>query len=183
MTKAVCLSNRAVEISEYVIPSEIIRIGDIKKLTNFQKHRVYKKFNVDEYTIAICGTTTGRAKTENKHELPPPLDKKLFFGNVYVFKTKKDGSILEFSVNDYKRWLKKAFLGFEILGDEDSERSEDSESEGSLCEFIVNDEEVSVYSNDSNDSDDMDGSDYITESSYDDSADDDSFDTDETSKK
>ena len=43
--------------------------------------------------IRVYGKTTGRAGAENKAELPPPVDKVLFFGNIAIIASQ--GSVLD----------------------------------------------------------------------------------------
>lgn len=86
---------------------------------------------------------------ENKHELLHPVDTILFFGNVYVFLCDEEKRMLHLTEAEYTLFYERA-IGYTIeLGSSDSEYSSDSQSIGSLEDFIVSDSEtVSVYSED-----------------------------------
>lgn len=94
------------------------------KEPNFEGSYAWK-----DTTITIWGWTDGKAGTENKHELPPPHDKVLLFGDVIAAVPKGD-----LTIEQWKEFYNKAFKGFEDLG------SEDSESEGEEEEDEFDDE-------------------------------------------
>jgi hypothetical protein len=76
-------------------------------------------------TIHLYAYKSGKAGTENKHELPPPHDNVLLFGEAVMFAT-VGAKFASFSDTEYKKWYAAAFGGFEDLGDEDT----DSDGEG-----------------------------------------------------
>jgi hypothetical protein len=83
----------------------------------------------EQYKVSLWGKKTGKANFENKYDLPPPLDKELFFGTCALVRTSSTGSSTEGILLDLTKetWLKiyeQLFGGFEDIGDED-EFSED----------------------------------------------------------
>jgi hypothetical protein len=93
--------------------------------------------------LHLFGYKTGKAGTENKHELPPPFDKVLLFGEAVVFMTCAS-KFVSFNVVEYKKWYTTAFGGFEDLGDEDSDDSDGEdldEDEEEEVEEVINEEE------------------------------------------
>lgn len=83
-------------------------------------------------TLFLFGFTKGRAGTENKHELPPPLDTTLCFGDILLIASKSSKSFaapVSFKPEDYETFYTKAFGGFEGLGDEDLEEEDEVEEE------------------------------------------------------
>tara|TARA_B100000405_G_scaffold297343_1_gene253118 strand:- start:9246 stop:9902 length:657 start_codon:yes stop_codon:yes gene_type:complete len=101
----------------------------------------------NDLNIFIYAWGEGKPGDENKHELPPPLDTNLYFGNIYVFACGVRG-LKNLNKTTFKRIYKKSFKGFYSLGDEDSERSTDGDDSGSsLAGFIVNDESDTEESN------------------------------------
>jgi hypothetical protein len=78
--------------------------------------------------IHLFGYKTGKAGTENKHEIPPPHDKGLLFGEAVVIAT-KGGAVLSFSSAEYTKFYNEAYGGFEDLGSEDSEDDGEEEEE------------------------------------------------------
>jgi hypothetical protein len=77
-------------------------------------------------TLHLFGYKTGKAGTENKHELPPPHDKVLLFGEGVLFAT-TGGKFSTFNDAEYKKWYAAAFGGFEDLDGEESDEDEDGE--------------------------------------------------------
>ena len=76
--------------------------------------------------LHLFGYKTGKAGTENKHELPPPHDTTLLFGEAVVVAT-KNNAVVDFVGNDYLKFYNEQMGGFEDLGSEDSEEEEEEE--------------------------------------------------------
>lgn len=139
----------------------------------------------NDTTISIWGWTEGKAGTENKHELPPPHDKVLLFGDIIAAVPKGD-----LTIEQWKEFYNKAFKGFEDLGSEDSE-SEDEENEEEGDEEFEEDgeDDVDEKSEDANDESegeagdedegDVDGSATEDEEDEEEEADDECYDSDE----
>ena len=75
-------------------------------------------------TLFLFGYTTGKAGTENKHELPPPHDTTLCFGDIIILASKDSKSWLNpvpFKAEDYEIFYTRAFGGFEDLDSDDEE--------------------------------------------------------------
>ena len=79
--------------------------------------------------LHLFGYKTGKAGTENKHELPPPHDKVLLFGEAVLFAV-TGGKFTSFNDTEYKKWYNAALGGFEDLGDEDSDTDDEDELDG-----------------------------------------------------
>ena len=82
-------------------------------------------------TLFLFGYTKGKAGNENKHELPPPHDATLVFGDIVIIASKDPNSFttpVPFKVDDYEQFYSKAFGGFDDI-DEDEEEDEDDEYE------------------------------------------------------
>jgi len=124
---------------------------------NFQEDMLYKKCNfrnannfgkIHTYTlnhegneifISIYAKDNGRANTENKYELPPPVDKELYFGNMLIIKH-KDETITALNVQnltqlEWEKIYEKLMGGFEDLNDDE----EPSEEEVIPAEFLSKD--------------------------------------------
>ena len=109
------------------------------------------------YSVSVFGKTTGRAGQENKYDFPPPIDTMLFFGSC-ILVNKVDDEPEDLSKAEWKKIYEHLFGGFEDLGDEDSEESEDDISESVprtkegyvKDDFVVDDDEDDDdYSDDS----------------------------------
>ena len=79
-------------------------------------------------TIHLYGYKTGKAGTENKHELPPPHDALLLFGEA-VLVAVTNGEPSRFNGDDYKKFYTAAMGGFDDLGDEEEEDEEEEDEE------------------------------------------------------
>lgn len=102
-------------------------INDLYKKCKFRKKNDFglrHTWNYKKNYYSIFSKNKGRANSENKYDLPPPLDNELYFGSMVVIKhtnkIPKNNQVVDF---DDKEWLKlyeHLFGGFEDLGDEDS---------------------------------------------------------------
>jgi hypothetical protein len=132
-----------------------INIEDVYKYCGYKVKKNFDKlhtFILNNRSYHIYGKTDGRANFENKYELPPPIDKKLFFGTLCIIKTDNDDNILSLDKNEWEKTYEALFGGFEDIGSEDNDiRSSDTEiysdkeytKEGYLKDdFIVEDGEL-----------------------------------------
>ena len=96
--------------------------------------------------LHIFGYQKGKAGTENKHELPPPHDSTLLFGDVVIVVTMSEDSYeqpIPFKTDEYEAFYTHAFGGFEDLDDEDEDLEEEDIDED-LEEKPEKEEEVEV---------------------------------------
>ena len=120
------------------------KTGSIKEiqLKTFNEAELYKKagfktekdfklqtewgaeINGKKYTVSLYGKTDGRAGQENKYEFPPPVDSAMFFGACLLV-NKCDGELTNITKEEWKLAYEHLYGGFEDIGDEDSEESED----------------------------------------------------------
>jgi len=80
------------------------------------------------HIVYLFAYKTGKAGTENKHELPPPHDTVLLFGEAVMIAT-KTGVPVSFGTAEYTKFYNESFGGFEDLGSEDSEDDEAEDDE------------------------------------------------------
>ena len=86
----------------------------------------------DDYTLTLFGYTTGKAGTENKHELPPPLDSTLYFGDVLLVASKNESTWKtpsSFVQEQYEKFYQKAFGGFESAEDDEADEADEADDE------------------------------------------------------
>ena len=103
-------------------------------------------------TLFLFGYTTGKAGTENKHELPPPHDSMLCFGDIILLASKDESDWTKpvpFKSTDYEVFYTKAFGGFEDLDEEEELEEED------IVQEVEEDEEDAVEEQD--DEEDIEG--------------------------
>tara|TARA_B100000745_G_C20039084_1_gene354026 strand:+ start:179 stop:622 length:444 start_codon:yes stop_codon:yes gene_type:complete len=132
----------------------ITKYGQITEIdidTNSRSYAIYFKNKgvgsckkLCEWKLSYCsiylyGYTSGRERMINKHELPPPVDTKLYFGDLLVIKN-KDNILENFTKKDYKIFWNNCFGGFENLGDSEEEDLSNSENDYDYDDpFIVDD--------------------------------------------
>lgn len=156
---------------------EIYKKCKLKKPDNFSLRHTWSYKN---QWISLYAKDTGRANSENKYDLPPPIDSKLYFGTMILIKHKnkkpKNNEVFDLTKEEWLKLYEKLFGGFEDLGDEDS-YSEDEDDipdelktkHGYLKDgFVVSsegDEEDEDYvPNDDDEDDNEDGVEVVSES-------------------
>lgn len=83
-------------------------------------------------TLTLIGYTSGKAGSENKHELPPPFDNTLCFGDVVLIASLYPTTYTKpvaFKPEDYEAFYTKMFGGFDDIDSEDEEDDEAEEVE------------------------------------------------------
>tara|TARA_Y100000589_G_scaffold322795_2_gene356342 strand:- start:487 stop:960 length:474 start_codon:yes stop_codon:yes gene_type:complete len=87
------------------------------------------QWNYNNFIIKLYGLNEGIAGQENKHELPPPNDTQLYFGDLLAIKVKNNVAH-NFTEKDYRAFYDKAYGGFEDLENiSDSDDFSQNESE------------------------------------------------------
>lgn len=105
-----------------------------KKEEGFIKHCEWNniKYEGNRYVISVYAKEDGKANSENKYDFPPPIDKKLFFGNCAIVASikKEDGTfaLTNLSLPLWEKIYEKLFGGFESLA-VTAEEDDDEEDE------------------------------------------------------
>lgn len=166
----------------------IDKTGSIKqsRVTNIQDDEMYKKAGLKtggsfslqttwklqlskNYEIKLFAKKDGRAGYENKYELPPPIDKELYFGNIVLVNEDDDLTIQEWNVI-----YDKLHGGFEDLEESDHDEESDDDSQQEYVKegykkdgFIVDNEtEESLDDEESDDDDEFYLTDELMEEEY-----------------
>ena len=105
--------------------------GTVKgsKINNFNKENLYKKCKLktddnfderitwkmdDKTNVTLFSKDDGRANSENKYELPPPLDKELFFGCMILCAHGDDDltteNVKDLNVSDWEKMYEKLMI-------------------------------------------------------------------------
>jgi DNA-directed RNA polymerase subunit M/transcription elongation factor TFIIS len=137
--------------------SRINMIDEFPFLESIQKHLKKKtipetigSYIYGEIIINVIGYKEGKVGTENKHELPPPIDKELLYGDAVIFVCNKNSPKISipFTVDEYQIFYNRQFEGFEELGiesDNDSVEEGDADSQNPVeeeeeeCDSIASD--------------------------------------------
>ena len=77
-------------------------------------------------TISVYAKNNGRQLNENKYEMPPPIDKNLYFGDIAItcFDVKQD-KFIDFTKKQWLQIYNKLMGGFEDITQTDEEDDED----------------------------------------------------------
>ena len=118
-------SKEEVRINDKTILRKQIKKKLINKCTGIAQELGSWTYNNNK--VKIYGWEDGNAGQENKHEIPPPHDRNLYFGDLLVVNS-HGNNLINFTTKDYNIFYKKMYGGFEDLGDTDSEYS-DSDSD------------------------------------------------------
>jgi len=171
MTKNIgILIDKAGDLKEVKINDmeNLYKTCKLKKPDNFDLRHTWKvKIKGEKYKIKLYAKDDGRANSENKYDLPPPIDNDLFFGSMLVIGNNNDDEIIDMSVELWEQIYEKLFGGFENLKDtakEDEEEEDELENvpdsmktkEGYLKDgFIVENEDDELdYEAEDDDEDD-----------------------------
>lgn len=119
-------SNGSVKQIKFATTS--VTLQEIQKA--LKKKDLPEQFGTYKYKskcIYLFGYQQGKAGTENKHELPPPHDSLLLFGDIVVLYAEKGSfaSPLPFKPEDYEVFYNNAYGGFESLDEDESEAEEE----------------------------------------------------------
>ena len=139
-----------------------------RKTEGFDLQHTWEDVNVNglKYNLSVYSRTDGKANTENKYDMPPPIDNALYFGNIAIINQTKKGEMIGITVEEWNKIYEFMFGGFENLDDFDDENEEDElenipahmkTKQGYLKDnFVVDDEEEEeVADADSEESEEM----------------------------
>jgi hypothetical protein len=159
----------------------------LKKPDNFElRHTWNVKIKSEKYNIKLHAKNEGRANSENKYDLPPPVDNELYFGSMLLL-AYDDDNLINLSLELWEKIYEKLFGGFENLKDTEKEDEEEEDEldnvpdnmktkEGYLKDgFIVDNDDDDI----DDDIDDEDDDDDEEEDNIDSSEDNDDEDEDE----
>jgi DNA-directed RNA polymerase subunit M/transcription elongation factor TFIIS len=107
--------------------------------------------------LTLFGYSKGKAGTENKHELPPPLDNNLYFGDIVLVASTAPANYSKpttFKSEDYETFYTKMFGGFEDLDSDEDEDSEEEEEEEEVVAEAEAEAEVVAEEEDEEEEDD-----------------------------
>ena len=167
---------------------------------NFQHQKLLYSWQMsDKKWISIFGSLREDVNNINKSELPPPLDKIICYGNLYVVlhNTKEENNvkdIISISIRMWESYYEELFGGFESLGSDDSDTDDDEDDsdeyhhpddytkEGYLKDSFIADEDDDDDDDDEEDDEDDDDEEDDDDNDYDEDDDDDDEDDDDDSE-
>tara|TARA_B110000977_G_scaffold88120_1_gene117126 strand:- start:8448 stop:9098 length:651 start_codon:yes stop_codon:yes gene_type:complete len=136
-------------INELLVPKSICTGQLDISLVNGIKSKGYGNierecdFEWDDDTVSIYAWTNGSESKINQHDLPPPIDSVLYYGDVLVIRH-ENGKLKDFSKINYNKFYEDAFGGFDdIISEEESSDEEPTQSD---IDFIASESEISEES-------------------------------------
>lgn len=115
------------EIKKFKV-NELYKKCNLRKNDNFEKRHTWK-MKTQNYYISIYAKDKGRAGSENKYDLPPPIDTTLFYGLLLIVKHKEenltDQNAVNLTLDEWEKFYEHLFGGFEDLNAEDSYSEEE----------------------------------------------------------
>ena len=140
-----------------------IKLEDLNNLYKkclFSSNKNFEQRNswsIDDKTFySIFCKNTGKSGSENKYELPPPIDSELFFGTLVILKHSKKmldiDNLQDLSLDEWENVYNKLFGGFEDIEDEEEDSEEEYIDPKNLTKqgydksdgFIVDDDELAA---------------------------------------
>jgi DNA-directed RNA polymerase subunit M/transcription elongation factor TFIIS len=132
------------EVKQTKIPSKDVSLEAIQKvLKSKQEIDLVATYEWDNNYIFMFGAIDGKAGTENQHELPPPHDSNLIFGDILVIvSTEKNyTNPVIFTTLNYEKFYQHVFEGFD---DSDDDEEVVDEEEDVVVDEEEDEEEVVV---------------------------------------
>ena len=107
---------------------------NFRKAEGFEERHTYKNVKVsgERYNISVYARNEGKSGTENKYDLPPPIDTTLYFGNLALVRKDEEGDVVDLTSDEWEKVYEKLFGGFEDLS---ITAKEDEEEEDELAEI------------------------------------------------
>ena len=145
-----------------------VDLQNIYKKAGFRKNKDFEKRNTwkigDGEFVSVYAKNVGRANTENKYELPPPVDSDLYFGKLVIIKHSEETPIVEncedLTLLEWKKIYEKLMGGFEDLDTEEEKSDEEYIAPEDLTQqgykkdgFVVEDGDVEFNMGESDEED------------------------------
>lgn len=132
-TPCIILTQKA-EVKQGKLAAGSVTLATIQLLLKNKKElpEIIGTYRYKTYTLTLIGYTSGKAGSENKHELPPPFDNILCFGDIVLIASTYPTTYTKpvaFKPEDYEAFYTKMFGGFEDIDSEDEEDEEAEEAE------------------------------------------------------
>lgn len=161
--------------------NNLYKLCGFRKSDGFELRHTWDNLNIknSKYNISVYSRNDGKANTENKYDMPPPIDNDLYFGNFAIVNKDKNSNLLNLNVDDWKKIYEHLFGGFEDLNDFEDDDNEEDELDNISSElktkvggylkdgFVVDDEDDENSGDDEDDEDDEEPSYNDDESSHD----------------
>jgi hypothetical protein len=150
----IVLVNKNASLNDKTVKS--FKVNDLYKKCNLKSNDNFAKrhtWEVKKSFYSVYAKDTGRSNSENKYDLPPPVDEALYFNTMVLIKHSSkeatENTLQDLTVDEWKKVYETLFGGFEDL--DNSEELSEEEEEFSDSEktkegyhkdgFVVDDDE------------------------------------------
>ena len=144
MVKVIIISNLG-QLSELNVSKfqedELYKKCGFRKADGFENRQTWENIKIDKtkYSLSIFSRDYGKANSENKYELPPPIDNDLYFGKIAAV-AYSDGEPCDLTISLWNKIYESLMGGFEDLDDPNlNDESESDELDDVDPEDITND--------------------------------------------
>ena len=125
MTQIVIISKLGQCVNKKVKNLNIDTLYKYCNLKKSTKHfTIRQTWKVGNVFISVYAKDNGRSGSENKYELPPPVDSDLYFGNLVIISHSEEEvnneNVIDLSLKEWEKIYEKLMGGYESLNDEDS---------------------------------------------------------------
>lgn len=108
--------------------TELYKKCRFKKPDNFEKRHTWKlRMEGESLRVTLYARDHGVVNTENKYDLPPPVDTTLYFGSIALVARTKDGALVSMDEDMWLKIYEALFGGFENLADTAAADAEESD--------------------------------------------------------
>jgi hypothetical protein len=90
----------------------------------------------EKCSLELWSKDEGKAGTENKFELPEPIDKNLYFGTMAVVRVNSNGNIIDIKTDLWNKVYDKLMGDFDDLDDEEEEEEDDEDELASVSKSM-----------------------------------------------
>ena len=106
----------------------LYKVCKLKKPDNFEYRHTWKvKVKSNKYQVKLFAKDEGRANTENKYDLPPPVDHTLYFGSLLLLAFNEHDEQIDLTIDLWETIYERLFGGFENLKDTEKEDEEEED--------------------------------------------------------
>lgn len=102
----------------------------LKNEYGFEKRTTWNTtIGIEKCIVELWSKDEGKAGTENKFELPEPIDKNLYFGTMAVVRVNSNGNIIDIKTDLWNKIYDKLMGDFDDIDEVEEDESEEDEED------------------------------------------------------
>ena len=117
--------------------NNLYKLCGFRKVDGFELRHTWENLSLNnsKYNVSVYSRNDGKANTENKYDMPPPIDNDLYYGNLAIVNKDQNNNLKDLTVNEWNKIYEHLFGGFENLDDYDDDDAEEDELENISSEL------------------------------------------------